>query len=237
MWAALAEQSKGKTSGAPYNTIWTKQIEHTLAWLVAFLDESAAKLTRTYLLSTYLGNGMQVAICLDASPWGLGGFLVENATIVTWFACNLSQEEMTLLRITEAESSAQQVVESLAVLVALRAWMSRWLHNRIQLRVKSDNISALVMSLKLKTSGHGTSIVAREMALDIAQSEYRPDVAEHIPGVDNVLADLLSRKYMPNSGFVVPLRLQHVPETVLPSRSRSYFRTLGPPVRTSGQSG
>ena len=187
------------TDGPIGDTIWTRQILHTLTWLIAFLDESAVKLSRTYDYRTYLGGGTQVTICLDASPWGLGGFLVEDLTIVSWFACSLSQEELDALRITKAESAAQQVVEALAVLVALRAWKRRWAHRRILLEVKSDSISALAMSLKTKASGYGTSIIARELALDIAQSEYKPDVAEHIPGVDNVLADVFSRKHMSGS--------------------------------------
>ena len=164
---------------------------------------------------------------------GTCGYLTEDLRIVSYFACPLSDAELAILGIQRGESAAQQVVEALAVLVALRAWKDRWMHHRIQLRVKSDSISALVMSLKLKTTGHGTSIIAREMALDIAQSEYRPDVAEHIPGIDNVLADTLSRKFMPESGFEVPPQLQHVQEHVLPSRTRDYYRTLGSPVRRS----
>ena len=155
---------------------------------------------------------------------------MEDTQIVAWFACSLSQDELAALRIAKAESAAQQVVEALAVLVALRAWKHRWLHRRILLRVKSDSISALVMTLKMKTSGFGTCIIARELALDIAQSEYKPDVAEHIPGVDNVLSDALSRKYMPGAAYTLPARLYDVPETLLQPRTAAYFRTLAPPV-------
>ena len=142
-------------------------------------------------------------------------------------------------QISLAESAAQQVVEALVVLVALRAWKERWLHQRVTLRVKSDNISALVMCLKLKTTGHGTGIIARELALDIACSEYRPQIAEHIPGVDNVISDALSRRYQPGADAQLPHCLCKVQELVLPARGEEFFRSLGnkPPAVTKRQSG
>ena len=59
--------------------------------------------------------------------------------------------------------------------------------------MRSDSVSALVLVVKMKTSGTDTSIVAREMALDIGDALYAPNVAEHIPGIANVIADHLSR--------------------------------------------
>jgi hypothetical protein len=230
MYGALYSESSGPAA----NTVWTKQVEHSLSWLVAFLRESDTKLERHFDLRTYQGMGTEVVICLDASPWGLGGFLVEDNRIQSWFACGLGAEEQAILRISQAESAAQQVVESLVVLVALRAWKSRWLHQRVVLRVKSDNISALVMCLKLKTDGFGTGIVARELALDIACSEYKPQIGEHIPGVDNVIADALSRKLQPGVVFNLPPCLRTVEEMVVPTRGMEFFRTLqnGPPAVT-----
>ena len=147
---------------------------------------------------------------------------------MAWFSCSLSACEKRILGIENATCEAQQVVESLAVLVALRGWKARWHHERVQLRVKSDSVSALVLAMNLKTAGRGTSIVAREMALDIASSEYRPHIAEHIPGVDNVIADALSRRFAPDYAFVMPACLAHVPELKLADRDEAYFRTLRP---------
>ena len=218
--------SQASTAGE--HAVWTKQILHAVTWLISFLDESEAKLERTFDLATFSGNGKSVCICLDASPWGLGGFLVEESTIVSWFACGISPQEQSILQINTAESAAQQVVEALVVLVALRTWKHRWTHHRIELRVKSDSISALVLCLNLKTSGYGTGIVAREIALDIAHSEYKPTVAQHIPGVDNVIADALSRKYAPGFDFELPSCLRPAQELLLPERDDKYYRTLRP---------
>ena len=228
-----------ESHGPAGNTIWTKQVEHSLTWLVSFLHESDAKLERRFDLDTYQGRGQEVVICLDASPWGLGGFLVENQRIQSWFSCGISEEEQAILRISIAESAAQQVVEALVVLVALRAWKCRWVHQRVILRVKSDNISALVMCMKLKTDGYGTCIIAREMALDIASTEYTPSIAEHIPGVDNIIADALSRRLQPGANVQLPTCLASIEEMVLPTRGKEYYRTLlnKPPAVRKRQGG
>ena len=105
------------------------------------------------------------------------------------------------------------------------------------LRVKSDSISALVLTLNLKTKGKGAGIVARELALDVAASEYAPNVAEHIPGVENILADALSRRFEPNFDFILPTVFSTVPEAVLPPRGTDYFRTLQPPAAYRPQKG
>ena len=49
------------------------------------------------------------------------------------------------------------------------------------------------MILQLKAAGSGSPLIARDLALDIAVSNYVTAVAEHFPGVANVIADLLSR--------------------------------------------
>ena len=84
----------------------------------------------------------------------------------------------------------------------------------------------MVLALNLKTSGYGTGIIAREMALDIAHSEYKPSVAEHVPGVDNVLADMLSRKFAPGFTYVLPPCFRPEDELVVCQRDRTYYRTL-----------
>ena len=226
LYAALQSPSSSK-HGLP--VIWTKQIAHSLTWLLILLTESRTELVRRFDLCAYLGQGTRVEICLDASPWGLGGFLVISGRITAWFACVISTAEKELLHIVEGDCAAQQTVEALAVLVALRAWKNQWIHKRVMLKIKSDSISALVIAFKLKTKGSGSGTIAREVALDIACSEYQPHIVEHIPGVDNVIADELSRRYQPGHEFVLPAILKDVPETVFTARGREYFKTADTP--------
>ena len=154
------------SSHAPRGCVWVKQILHVLWWVKALLG--SRPITRHYLLAVHMGLGKDIEINLDASPWGLGGYLVENGFIVSWFACGLSAEEATILDIDVGSCTAQQTVEALAALVALRAWRLRWCQMGVRLRVRSDSIAALVVVLKLKTKESGSAIIAREMALDLA---------------------------------------------------------------------
>ena len=123
------------------------------------------------------------------------------------------------------------------MLVALRAWTSGWNGQHVTLRVKSDSVSALVLVLNLKTKGKGAGVVAREIALDIATSVYSPHVAEHIPGVENAVADVLSRQFEPGSDYCLPAALAGVQEMHLSSRDASYYRTLQPPCVKTQKSG
>jgi len=116
---------------------------------------------------------------LDASPWGIGGYLTEDGSIVSWFSSSLSAAERAALGISLGDCAAQQTVEALAALVALRSWSKRWLGLQPTIRVRSDSVSALTIVLKLKTKGKGPGIIARDMALDIAEGCYQPLIAEH----------------------------------------------------------
>ena len=58
-------------------------------------------------------------------------------------------------------------------------------------------------------------LIAREAALDVADGLYEPLVVEHIPGVANVLADVLSRRRDPKyavSWSVPPSLLSPTPQ-------------------------
>jgi hypothetical protein len=175
LYAAL--YSKANT--APRGHIWTKQIMTVLVWINALLSNGVGKLVRRFDLAPYIGSGRQVTMDLDASPWGVGGYLTENGSIVSWFASALSVSERAALGISLGDCAAQKTVEALAALIALRAWSKRWIGLQPTIRVRSDSISALTIVLKLKTRGKGPGIIARDMALDIAEGCYQPLIAEH----------------------------------------------------------
>ena len=214
---------------APQGCVFQKQIVHVLAWMKDFFCGTAGTLERTYELDAYLGRGAKIVLELDASPWGLGGVLVEDGIVQTWFASPISTEELQILGLTLGDCAAQQAMEALALLVALRAWHARWRSLRPLIRVRSDSISALTIALKMKTKGVAPGIIAREMALDIADACYQPSVAEHVPGDHNVIPDMLSRKFQPGAKYVVPPLLLEVPETHLPLRGREFYRSLAVP--------
>ena len=148
---------------------------------------------------------------------------------MSWFASPISTEEMLLLDIKVGDSAAQQTVEAMAALVAMRAWHGWWSTTRATLRVRSDSVSALILALKLKTKGCAPGIIAREIALDVASALYVPNIAEHVPGTHNVVPDALSRKYQPGQAFVLPNVIKDVPELKLAPRGRDYYRCLAKP--------
>ena len=98
------------------------------------------------------------------------------------FDSPITESDQQIFGASTGTCEGQQVWEALAVLCALRLWSDRWRHKRIRLRVKTDNVAALVMAVRMKAKGRGTSIVARELALDIAEAVYGPTVCAHVPG-------------------------------------------------------
>ena len=223
LWGALSTE----VTNAPTHCIWTKHISSALLWIEAFLSgRQPGALRKVFQLHVHLGQGKQVDICLDASPWGLGGYLCINGVITEYFASEILPVEANILDGTIGQASIQQVAESLAALVALRLWSSTWMSERCHVRVRSDSIAALTMTLKLKTSGKGCTLIAREMALDISEAVYCPHISEHVPGIANVTCDVLSRKFQPKASFHIPACLVEAKECTLPPRSREYFRTL-----------
>ena len=156
---------------------------------------------------------------------------MEDGVISNWFATPVFADEAKALDLTIGASASQQATEALAALLALRTWHSRWKEQGVYLRIKSDSISALIMVLRLKTSGRATSVIAREIALDIAQACYSPAIVEHVPGLANAICDALSRRCQPGKQFSLHQALTEVPESILPARGIAYFRTLAcPPV-------
>ena len=111
--------------------MWTKQVKHVLSWIIALLQ---GPLVRDYLLSVYTGSGNNVEICLDASPWGIGGTLALNGKLKTWFCDQLQLTDIKTLGIVVGSCTCQQIVEALAVLVALRLWSDEWLRDGATLR-------------------------------------------------------------------------------------------------------
>ena len=95
--------------------------------------------------------------------------------------------------------------------------------------VKQDSVSALTILLKCKTAGEAPAAIVREVALDMAESIYLPDVVQHVPGVSNVMADALSRWHDLDRDRVLPALLRGATLRLLPPRTVSWWRALSPP--------
>ena len=121
------------------------------------------------------------------------------------------------------------MLECLAGLVALRVWARHWQHRRITLALRSDNIGALVLLSRLKTTSSRNALIAREFALDLGDASFKPDIAEHIPGFANKCCDALSRLCDPTFDNDTPPLLANVQRVDLPPRERSWWRSVSPP--------
>ena len=185
--------------GCPPGCCWLSQIQIPLDWIQAFLNEHVGDLIRVFSLDAYLRRGPPVVITTDASPYGLGAILEIGGTLTSFFSDVLSdQDRLVLNTAPDPNCSYQQVLEALAVLVALRHWHTQWRGRRVQLELKTDNVAALTLVTKMQPHSQRLGLIAREMALDIAASAYTPDSASHIPGIANKAADALSRQASPS---------------------------------------
>ena len=50
-------------------------------------------------------------------------------------------------------------------------------------------MAALTLMLSLRARGSGPAIIARELALELGDGSFAPDLVEHLPGVVNVEAE------------------------------------------------
>ena len=229
LWAALKSTSNDtKKSDAPANCIWTKQIQHTLRWLKAFLDECSGMIERTWSVQNYAGMGHRLRMITDACPWGMGGLFLVDEVIIGYFAVEINQFELMIFKCNIGDAAGQQIWEALAILIGLRLFKKEWQLNRATLEVRADNVAALSMVMTMKAKG-GLNLVARELALDLADGSFRPNLAKHIPGICNTCADSLSRKFCPNVVFKLPECLNDVAEYKTPPRNATYYRAIVPP--------
>ena len=126
-------------------------------------------------------------------------------------------------------SSGQQVWECLAVLIGVSIWAKQWRQDRINLRVRGDNVGAFTMLIKLRPSSAAQAIIARELALHLIEASFPPE-AVHTPGISHVIADQLSRVNAPGGSQDASMKLHpallNAERTTAPARPRQWYRAL-----------
>ena len=163
----------------------------------------------------------------DACPTGMGAYLTVNNVILFWFAIQVTQDDRDILGLSTG-SSSQQACEALAVLIALKLWFKFWATDRMRLHVRTDNVTTIALLARLKVSGRSLRTIGKELAVLLASASFEPDVVQHTPGVQNQLADYLSRRYE-NQHWSVPEPLADAEEVFPPRRSREWWITLSRP--------
>ena len=87
-------------------------------------------------------------------------------------------------------------------------------------------MASLSLVTKLQPKGQTLGIIAREMAIDIANAIYEPSVVAHLPGVVNQTADQLSRRFQPGVVYIVPPVCKNAQEVHPPARDKAWWVTL-----------
>ena len=218
-------KKKYRTRRRPSNCVWTHQVIQTLSWLRSFLRRERGAVVRTWLLQHYMQEATDLTFLFDACPWGLGGILVQNGVIISYFISKLTAEDEKHLKVQRGSSKGQQTWETLAVLVGLRAWRRFWQHRRCTLAIKGDNKTALSVGLTLRAPAGPVNKLARELSFTYSSAAFEPRAATHVPGVTNVLSDSLSRKYDPSraGSWRLPARLASVPEEKTAVRTAAFW--------------
>eukprot|EP00971_Amphidinium_carterae_P128362 2542827-Amphidinium_carterae.1 len=94
--AAIHDEMARRT--APMNCCWTDQVRPALSWFTSFLTEANGHIERDYLYTAF-NKRDQLVILTDASPWGVGGLLVQHGRIKSWFTSQISELDASILQL------------------------------------------------------------------------------------------------------------------------------------------
>ena len=130
-----------------------------------------------------------------------------DGVIVAWFSSAFPSEHVEELQTARGKSKCHQSAEAVAIPIGVRAWSQYWHDLTLVLTVCSDSVTA-----KMKASRVGANKIARELTLTLSDSAVRPQFREHLPGVANVVANVLRRRCALGRMFVMLVSFAKVPE-------------------------
>ena len=192
MKSAEAEEYNVKADGRSKPGLFSvKRLESARKWMLAFLEAAMARPMRKVHVG--VKTQMEVKLCCDASPEGLGAVLVINNAPVAALASPVDEFDVKLLMIEKGSSSSQGILEALCILVAFRHWRKRFLGHVVTLEVQSDSIVALALSQRLGASTATLNWIAAELSLSLEEVGAEALTTKHIVGKANIEADYLSR--------------------------------------------
>ena len=198
LWAAIAD--------APGEFVGKGRVAHALRWLLALFRRKRGTLTRHFRHDDQRAAG-RLTIDVDASPWGFGGALYEDGQLTRYFGDAISDDDRDRFGIDIGNAKDQSLLETMALLIAIRLWLPQVRGHLWTVRVRSDSTAALGAAVRLRSRDPRMNAVIRELALDLAEGRYDLEFVEHIPGVTNVVADFLSRLLQPGAATTWPKEL------------------------------
>ena len=164
------------------------RLEQTRLWLIKYLQKAMETPIRQFSLRPK--QFAEISVTTDASPEGLGGYLVVNGKMIAAFASRVTEEDAKMLEFELGTSACQGKVEALALLVALKIWAKKIPQGLVELRIQSDSIIALAVADKLSASSPGLNFLGACLGEAL---QVEPLKTTHIPGPANDIADFLSR--------------------------------------------
>ena len=215
------DDGKAKSRKFRHQLIHTKRCAWALKWISAFLLCELTKDGSELVRILRPRQPSEFSFATDASPWGMGGILLQGNCIISYFATPISPEDVAKFNATVGSSKFNTLWESLALLIAFRLWLPRFPFG-LDIRCKSDSMASINAFIKL-ASPSMLGPIMREAALDLALGSYQLGVFEHIPGVTNVIPDALSRLWAPQPK-PFPLEVSNAKEEVVPLRDSSFWR-------------
>ena len=162
LWAALYEGDKGHWYGAPKNCVWSKQVHSAMRWILAFLSKWSGSIVVRFRRDAFWNKGRNIRIVGDASPWGLGAYLLIDGVILEYYAVEITTALAEFLGTQIGSHRGQQTWEALNLVVALRTWKVHWRAERVSLEIRADSIAALTLVASLRAKGWALSAIARE---------------------------------------------------------------------------
>ena len=199
--------------------VHASRVRAPLAWMSAFWrGRSGRPLVRTFRRQL---SEPKAQVITDASPWGLGGFVLREGIVLSWFSSELTPDDVARFGWQIGEPDGQCTWEALAVLVAIRTFAEHIRDMDCVLRLRSDNVAALRLATKLASGSQKLNALGAHIALALENADVNEVLAEHLAGADNVVADALSRLSLP--GYVVPAECSPEARVETPGRGDAFY--------------
>ena len=214
-----------KRKHTPEHLVHTKRCELALIWIDAFWQHGNKMITRVF---SFKAAAKDLAIIVDASPWGVGGILAHIATgkVIQVAASRITESDEKQLGVKIGFAGSQGILETLAIWVFLHLWR-RFFTDRQRVPIlRSDSRAAISSAEKLASGTPFMNHLAAELALMMELHDIVTPEVRHLPGKLNVCADHTSRIYAPpeNQEPVPPeLTGVRIRDVVVPSAGRPFL--------------
>ena len=205
--------------------VFVKQVANALRWLNAMVQEIDAQrpgLRRTF---KWRPDAPRVLIQTDACPAGMGGFLRVGQMYIAYWHTEVTALDRELMNSEVGDPSFQNEWELLTIWMSLEAF-APWLREQSitpQVLIRTDNTAALRAAAEYRAKSPILSQLAAEISFQVELMELLPLMAEHVAGIENDIADKLSRMDA-SSNMELPWQLRNAAWVDAPARQKHNFR-------------